>query len=81
MGLRMAGVRPSTLRAYRTHVGYLEPIAALGLGEVESEHLEAVHRSLVKRGLSAPTVQSAHRSFRSCLAYAVRRGLIDLNPA
>lgn len=70
----------STAKSYRTHVRYLAPLADLPLSEVTVEHIESVYTALADRGVSGETIQSVHRSVRSCFAEAVRRGLIPRNP-
>lgn len=80
MGLVERTLKWSTAKSYRTHVGYLRPLADLPLCELTVEHIESVYMALAERGVSAETIQSVHRSVRSCFGEAVRRGLMARNP-
>jgi integrase len=70
----------STAKSYRTHVGYLVPLAELPLTELTTEHVESIYTALADRGVSGETIQSVHRSVRSCFGEAVKRGLMARNP-
>ena len=71
----------STAKCYRTHVGYLRPLDDVPLSELTVEHIESIYTALADRGVSAETIQSVHRTVRSCFGEAVRRGLIVRSPA
>jgi len=74
--------KPSTLKTYRTHVGYaVGAFGAVKLAQLRPEHLERLYDSLARRGVTATTVQSVHRTLRSALGEAERRGLVSRNPA
>jgi integrase len=74
-------LKPATVRTYRTHIGYLSPLAGVALDRVKPEQLEAIYAQLARRGFRASTIQGVHRTFRACLAEAVRRGRLQRNPA
>lgn len=80
MGLVERTLKWSTAKSYRTHVRYLEPLADLALSELTTEHIESVYTSLAERGVKGETIQSLHRSVRSCFGEAVKRGLMARNP-
>lgn len=73
--------KPSTAKTYGTHLKYLRPIRRLRLTRLTPEHLESVYEALAERGVTATSVQGAHRTFRSCFGEAVRRGKLERNPA
>jgi len=72
--------RPSTAKTYRTHLKYLEPLAALRLDRLTAEHIESVYAGLDRRGVKPVSVQGVHRTFRSCFGEAVKRGRLARNP-
>jgi integrase len=74
-------LKPATVRTYRTHIGYLSPMAGVAVDRLTPEQLEAVYAQLARRGVRASTVQGVHRTFRACLAEALRRGRLERNPA
>jgi integrase len=74
-------LKPATARLYRGHLRYLEPIAGIRPAELTAEDLEGLYSQLNERRLSDQTVASAHRTIRSCLNEAARRGHLDRNPA
>lgn len=82
-------VRRNTLVGYRAAVyGHLIPgIGAHRLDKLQPEHLENLYRKLTtkigKHGkqLRPATVHQAHRTIRTALGEAVRRGHITSNPA
>ena len=80
MALVERTLKYSTAKSYRTHVGYLQPLDDLALSELTVEHIESVYTALADRGVSAETIQSVHRTVRSCFGEAVKRGLIARNP-
>jgi integrase len=73
--------KPSTLRTYRTHVKYaLGAFGAVRLANLGPEHLERCYDNLMRRGVSAISVQSVHRTLRPAFGEAARRGLLSANP-
>lgn len=82
-------LRPSTQAAYEIHVRrYLVPhLGSLSLTALGPADIERMHRSLasgddrVGRPLTPSTVRRVHATLMSALNTAVKRGLIDRNPA
>ena len=73
--------KPSTQKTYRTHVNYaLGSFGAVRLANLGPEHLERLYDSLTRRGVSAVSVQSVHRTLRSAFGEAERRALVPRNP-
>src|SRR4051794_18381375 len=82
------GLRPSTHRSYETHVRkYLVPLLGpLLLRALRPSHIDRAYREIAMvsvgdRPLSAATLRRIHATLMSALNTAVRRGLIDRNPA
>lgn len=90
------GLRATTHAAYESHVRrYLVPaLGHLPLAELRPEHIEQMLRELAKpvscsgveshrgrAGLSISTLHRVHATLMSALNTAVRRGLLDRNPA
>ncbi len=78
-----AAVRPSTLASYRFAVNkHLIPrIGAHRLDRLEPEHLEKVYVRMMEAGRAPATAHQAHRTVRTALNEAVRRGHLRSNPA
>ena len=78
-----AYLRPSTKASYRANVEkYIEPaFGNLRLFELKVPRVERFAHDLASRGLAAGTVQRILATLRSALSYAVRMGLIPVNPA
>lgn len=76
-------IRDSSYQAYRTAVTkHLLPIiGSLRLDRLEPEHIEAVHRRMTEAGAKPATVHQVHRTLRTALGEAERRGRIGRNPA
>src|SRR5882757_5687713 len=82
-------VRYNTLVGYRAAVyGHLIPgIGAHRLDKLEPEHLESLYRRLAEKvgkhnkTLRPATIHQAHRTARTALGEAMRRGHITSNPA
>jgi integrase len=72
--------KPSTAKTYRTHIKYLQPLAGVRLDRLTSEHVEQLYVGLLARGVLPVSVQGAHRTYRSCLREAVKRGWLSRNP-
>jgi hypothetical protein len=49
-------LKPATVRAYRTHIRYLSPLADLALDRLTAEQLEAIYAQLARRGVRAVTI-------------------------
>lgn len=75
-------VRPKTLAGYRTAVHHhLNPgIGAHRMDRIQAEHIERLYRKLSAKGLKPATVHQAHRTLRTALNEAMRRGHIAHNP-
>lgn len=78
-----AGLRPSTLRAYRSHIDeYLVPhLGRLRLRDVRPTHVDKLLTALDNGKRKAATVRRVHATLRSALSTAVRRRLITFNAA
>ncbi|WP_432980979.1 tyrosine-type recombinase/integrase [Dactylosporangium sp. CA-233914] len=76
-------VRENTIAGYRVAVNrHLIPgLGAHRLDRLEPEHLEKLYAAMVRRGSKPATAHQAHRTLRTALNEAVRRGHITRNPA
>ncbi len=76
-------VRENTAAGYRVAVNtHLIPgVGAHRLDKLEPEHLERFYRKMIKAGSSPGTANQAHRTIRTALGEAERRGRITRNPA
>ncbi|MGD9526249.1 tyrosine-type recombinase/integrase [Pseudonocardia sp.] len=76
-------VRESTADGYRVAIRtHLVPgIGAHRLDRLEPEHLERLYARMVTAGSSPGTAHQAHRTIRTALGEAERRGRITRNPA
>ncbi|MBW0113921.1 tyrosine-type recombinase/integrase [Pseudonocardia abyssalis] len=76
-------VRENTLSGYRVAVNvHLIPgVGAHRLDRLEPEHLERLYATMLRAGSSAGTANQAHRTIRTALGEAERRGRITRNPA
>jgi integrase len=76
-------VRQNTLSGYRVAVNvHLIPgVGAHRLDRLEPEHLERLYAKMRRAGSSAGTANQAHRTIRTALGEAERRGRITRNPA
>ena len=76
-------VRENTLNGYRVAVRmHLVPgIGAHRLDKLAPEHLERLYVRMMRNGSSAGTAHQAHRTVRTALNEAVRRGYLTRNPA
>jgi integrase len=76
-------VRPNTADGYRFAV-YKHLIPGVGshrIHRLEPEHLEKLYAWMMETGSAAGTAHQAHRTMRTALNEAVRRGHITTNPA
>lgn len=76
-------VRPTTLDGYRFAV-YKHLIPGVGahrINRLEAEHLEKLYARMMASGLAAGTAHQTHRTVRTALNEAVRRGHLAENPA
>ncbi|QDP94966.1 site-specific integrase [Microlunatus elymi] len=76
-------VRQRSYEAYRTAVN-THLIPALGkqrLDRLQPEHLERLYRRIVDGGASPGTAHQVHRTVRTALGEAVRRGYVSRNVA
>jgi integrase len=76
-------VRENTLAGYRVAVNrHLIPgVGAHRLEKLQPEHLEKLYTKMQKAGSAAGTAHQAHRTIRTALNEAVRRGHLTSNPA
>lgn len=76
-------VRENSLNAYRVAVNtHLVPgIGAHRLDRLEPEHLEKLYAKMVRGGSKPGTAHQAHRTIRTALGEAVRRGHVSRNVA
>jgi integrase len=76
-------IRDSSYQAYRTAVTkHLLPIIGrLRLDRLAPEHIEAVYRRMAEAGAKPATIHQAHRTLRTALGEAERRGHLGRNPA
>nr|WP_199800683.1 Arm DNA-binding domain-containing protein [Streptomyces marianii] len=78
-----AGLRPSTLRAYRSHIDeYLVPqLGRLRLRDLRPQHVDQLLTTLDNGKRKAATTRRIHATLRSALSTAVRRRLVTFNAA
>lgn len=76
-------IRASSYQAYKTAVDkHLIPlIGGQRLDRLEPEHLETVYRRMIEGGAKPATAHQVHRTARTALGEAHRRGHIGRNPA
>jgi len=76
-------VRENTLSGYRAAVTkHLVPgVGAHRLVRLQPEHLEKLYAKMIARGSAPATAHQAHRTVRTALNEAVRRGYLATNPA
>lgn len=76
-------VRENTISGYRAAVNkHLIPgVGAHRLDKLQPEHLEKLYTKMQKTGSAAATAHQAHRTIRTALNVAVRRGHLAINPA
>ena len=76
------GVRPRTYESYALNVRRLTPyIGEIRLDKLRPSHLQHCYAELLKRGLSARSVEQAHAVLRIALRQAVRWSLIAQTPS
>lgn len=75
-------VRPTTLASYRFAVNkHLIPgVGGHRLDKLEPEHLEKTYSRMLEAGRQPATAHQAHRTVRTALNEAVRRGHLRRNP-
>lgn len=78
-----AVVRENTLAGYRVAIRtHLIPgIGAHRLDRLQAEHLEKLYARMIRNGSSPGTAHQVHRTLRTALGEAERRGRITRNPA
>jgi integrase len=76
-------VRENTIAGYRVAVNkHLNPgVGAHRLEKLQPEHLERLYKKMQSNGSAAGTAHQAHRTIRTALNEAVRRGYLVRNPA
>jgi integrase len=77
------GVRASTLDGYRVavRVHLIPGVGAHRLDKLEPEHLERLYASMIANGSKPATAHQAHRTMRTALGAAHRRGHVTHNAA
>lgn len=78
-----AVVRENSLAGYRVavRVNLVPGVGAHRLDKLQPEHLERLYANMIRNGSSPGTAHQAHRTIRTALGEAVRRGRITRNPA
>lgn len=76
-------LRPTSATAYRTAIRkHLIPaVGGQRLDRLEPEHLERLYRSMINNGAKPATAHQVHRTIRTALSEAQRRGHIGRNVA
>ena len=76
-------VTPNTLAGYRVAVNvHLIPgLGAHRLQKLEPEHLELFYKTMQEKGSAPATAHQAHRTIRTALNHALRRGHLTRNVA
>lgn len=76
-------IRESSFQAYRTGVTkhLLPALGSVRLDRLEPENIEAAYRRISDAGAKPATVHQVHRTLRTALGEAQRRGHISRNPA
>ncbi|MEQ4305237.1 tyrosine-type recombinase/integrase [Plantactinospora sp. B6F1] len=76
-------MRENTLSGYRVAVRrHLIPgVGGHRIDRLEPEHLETLYRQMMRSGSAPATAHQAHRTIRTALNEAVRRGHLTQNPA
>lgn len=76
-------LRPSSAAAYRTAIEkHLIPgLGKQKLDRLQHEHLERLYRKMVDNGAKPATAHQVHRTMRTALGEAVRRGHVSRNVA
>lgn len=76
-------VRDTTLAGYRVavRVHLIPGVGAHRLDKLEPEHLERLYVRMQRGGSAAATAHQVHRTVRTALGEAVRRGHLARNPA
>lgn len=76
-------VRENTLAGYSVavRVHLIPGVGAHRLDRLQPEHLERLYARMMREGSAAGTAHQAHRTIRTALNEAVRRGHIARNPA
>src|SRR5262249_11971473 len=77
------GLRPNSLAAYEVavRVHLIPGVGAHRLDRLEPEHLERLYTRRTRNGSKPATVHQAHRTIRTALGEAVRRGRTTRNVA
>lgn len=76
-------VRENTLAGYRVavRVHLIPGVGAHRLDRLEPEHLERLYAKMLRAGSSPGTANQVHRTIRTALGEAERRGRVTRNPA
>ena len=76
-------IRDSSFQAYRTAITkhVLPVVGNVRLDRLEPENIEAVYRRMLDAGAKPATAHQVHRTVRTALGEAVRRGHLGRNPA
>lgn len=75
-------LRQSSAENYRLHIEktWKPTIGRVRLRDLTATHVESVHRSMRRRGVSENTVHRVHATLRSAVRHAYRKGFISRNP-
>jgi len=76
-------IRDSSYQAYRTAITkhLLPAIGRVRLDQLEPEQIELIYRRMIEAGAKPATAHQVHRTLRSALGEAERRGHLGRNPA
>jgi integrase len=83
LAIKRSAIKPKTYEVYE-YIARLHILPALGprkLAELRADHLESLYARKQEAGLSARSVQIAHRVLHKALGDALRRGLLARNVA
>lgn len=78
-------VKPNTMLQYQyvfdSYITMYKPFHGLKLRDVTPALLQSYYNENLKAGLSPNTIRKHHANIHKCLGYAVRLGLLIVNPA
>jgi len=77
----MGSIKPKTYQSYeQLNRLYLEPIIGKKLiKDIRAEHIQKLYNDMIKKGLSAQTVERTHALLHSALSQAIKNDLIIRN--
>lgn len=78
-------VRENTLTQYRyvfnSYIAKYKPFQGVKVRSLTPALLQSYYNEMLKKGLSPNTIRKHHANIHRCLNYAVRLGLIPINPS